>query len=248
MRAFSKFNELFSHKHHHKLKTLCQPLFNSFGINSFFYQAVEKNGNFSSICTDPELMNYYFVEYESYRRNPFITQFSQLKTGIYFQEKVQDDQYQNTEKSLQDKFGIKYFCLFTRKCDDICYEFGFGRDPENSAIDLLIINNSGIINKFIAYFESEMASVISDMHNNSVNLQQELCLHRVSKGIIPSIDIDHSKKTLFLKKIEPELPYRIEHLTKREITCIKHILKGKTARQIGIELHLSTRTVGNRLI
>lgn len=100
MQSFSKFNEKFSARYHKKFIDLCPPLFSSLGVNSFFYQAILSNGNFISFCTDPELMDYYFVEHQMYPHNPFITQFSHLKSGIYFQDKVKDEKYQNTEKSL----------------------------------------------------------------------------------------------------------------------------------------------------
>lgn len=193
MLTFSKFNEQFSAKYHKKLNTLCQPLFSALGVNSFFYQALDNKDNFFSFCTDPELMDFYFVEHQMYQHNPFITQFSQLKSGIYFQEKVFDETFQNTEKSLQDKFGIKYCCLMTRKLDNICHEFGFGRPPEKSEIDLLIVNNLGFIQAFIPYFEREMHSVIKEMHHQPVNIKNT----KKRKEILPSLNCDRSKKTRF---------------------------------------------------
>ncbi|MCE5317171.1 MAG: LuxR C-terminal-related transcriptional regulator [Parachlamydia sp.] len=244
MLSFSKFNEKFSERHHKKLKNICEPLFTSLGLNSFYYQTINKNGNLCSICTEPELMDYYFVEHKMYQHNPFITQFSEINSGIYFHQSVQDDDFQSTAKSLQDKFEISFSCLFTRKTDDICHEFGFGRSPERSNIDLLIINNVGIINSFIDYFESEMRSVIHDMHHNPISLKNDPSLYQKPKGILASVDLDRSKKLAFIKKIAPEHFYEgIDRLTKRERACIRHILKGKSASQIAAELYLSERTV-----
>lgn len=246
MQTFSKFNELFSEKHHKKLKNLCDPLFNSLGLSGFYYQTIDNKGNLCSICTEPELMDYYFVEHKMHQHNPFITQFSDIKSGIYFQQNVQEENFQSTAKSLQDQFQITFSCLFARKTATICHEFGFGRSPKNPEIDLLLVNNIGIINTFIEYFQSEMDGIIHAMHGNPVSLKKEIS--QKSKKILPSVDLDLSKKLAFIKKIAPEHFYDgIHSLTKRERCLIAFILKGKTAAKMATELHLSLRTVESYL-
>lgn len=247
MTNFSEFHERYSARFNKRFKRICEPLFNTFCVNSFFYQAGIKGRYFVSICTDVDLMNYYFVEHKMYKSNPFITQTDKLKSGVYFQESVQNPKFQETETNLQDKFGIKYFCMLTRKTSDSCHEFGFGRPPERKEIDSLFVNELPLINKFINYFQSEMEDVIKDMHHNPLDLKLDLNAYDSVKTGIPEIEFEKSKRSIFLQNMGFENFILDVKFTRREVDCLKLYTKGYSARQISETLFLSRRTVENYL-
>lgn len=61
----------------------------------------------------------------------FITSFSKLNSGVYFHVSFEDSNFHSSEKPLQDKFGIKYFCMLTRQEGDPCHQFSFGRSSSS---------------------------------------------------------------------------------------------------------------------
>lgn len=245
MLSFSEFNNRFSAKFNKKLKKLCDPLFTAFGMNSFYYQAIKSDGNFLSICTDVELMDHYFVGTTLYRTNPFITQFSQIKSGLFMPEMIDDEELHSSHLELREKYGVHYFSLIVRKEGNVCHEFGFGRPEENKKTELLFLNQLGLIHKFINHFERELNFVINEMHHNPVSLKKDPALYE-KKLIIPTTDLNLEEKEQFLNALGLSSEPNIQ-LTRREKNCADELLKGKTAAEIAASLHLSPRTVEHYL-
>lgn len=242
---FTDFNEQFSRKYNKKLNQICDPLFNIFGLNSFFYQVITKDGRFISINNNPDLMDFYFVDQEMHFHNPFIVKFNHINSGLYIYDLIHDNTFLKTCDTLKEQFNVEYFGLLTRKNSDMCYEFGFGRDP-NKRNNNLLINNLPLIKSFIKHFETEIEPIAKKMRDNPILLSKNLFTKDVSIEL-QEIELDLATKTQFLKKIGYPKEITDIHFTNSEITCLKLLVKGYPASAIAKELSLSIRTIEHKI-
>ncbi len=173
--------------------------------------------------------------------------FTQLKTGFYFSDSVENSNFQRSEEDLQTRYDIKYSTRLVKKTKNGYEEFGFGRPVARKEIDLLLVNQLPLIHKFTDYFHTEMRSVIQDMQHNPVNLASDLPLFSFNKTGIPNIELVQTTYSQLVQKLGCQTDFLNVKFTEREIDILRLYYKGCSAKNVAQRLFLSTRTVENYL-
>lgn len=245
MSRFLESTNLYSVKNIEKLHKICSPFFNLTSVNYFFHQFVTNEGLYCCIGTHIDLMLHFF-DNDMQLSTPFITQFAPIRSGIYFMDSVNHQKFQTDMQIIQGKFQTKHSFSVTKNDGVCCRQYGFGIPPDRKDLEYLLVNELPLLNRFICYFEDEMFNVLQEMHHNPINLKKELgSLFGQEISMIPVIQLESSKKIKFFKQIgkHKNLSLLKLNLTPREIECLRYYFQGKTAREIGIFLKLSSRTI-----
>lgn len=240
MHNFNHHIEKYSVKHSTKLKSLCSPLFETFGLNAFYFQCIANNNSYLTLSPNLELLNHYYLEKDFYKINPFIVQSHEINPGIYFDKHIRNSRLQESHTSLENSTGIKCLLRCVRKQDNLCTQFGFGRPTNNSKVDTLVANELPLLMRFIQYFESEMYPVIQDMLHNNIDISQDIIK---SPAKLPLTHLDPKTKADFLDQCGHDYATLSQDLSKREIECLKFWAEGYLAKEIGLKLDISQRTV-----
>lgn len=242
MSSFQAMAANYSGKYKHKLLRLAEPLFQTLGINYFFYLYIANDRNCSFMGTNVDLIQHYLDE-KMHHCNPFFTQTDQVKTGVYLYDSVQHSDFKTTMQCLENKYDTKHSCLMTRKVPQGAIIYGFALPAKRKEMESMLINQAPLLRRFIQYFENEMSPVLKRMHEQPISLFSEMDVFLKKNRIgVPEIQLDESKIYQFLTKTSNNIFWESK-LTKREIEVVKVFLKGKTAREIAQILSLSKRTV-----
>lgn len=241
LKNYQEMVDRYSGKYHQKLMKVCEPFFKTFGINYFFHQSNTPDGLYHGIGTHPDFLHFYFDQ-RQHECNPFITQFDQLKSGIYFYDSVCEKEFQKTMQNATDKYNLKHSLVLMEKDLDRCNQFGFSIPPDRVDIQSLVINELPLFKAFIQHFNHEMSDILQDLRRHPVSVRKDQQALEVK--VLPEIQLDYFNRMSFLAKIRTPLNIlRHRKLSKREIDCLKLYLKGKSAKNIGEKLGLSPRTV-----
>ena len=202
MSHFTSIIENFSGKHKNKINKLCEPLFNSFGINYFFHQGLTRDGYLYCIGSHLDLMLHY-ADLKLYECNPFLTRFQELDTGTYLYDSVNDSDFQDSMRLLEKKYNTKHSCIIMEKDAYRCNEYGFTIPSNCKQTESLLINQKPLLKRFIQYFESEMSAILKEIRNNPISLPEVMgpSFFQI-KSNVPKIHLEDSAKINFLSEIE----------------------------------------------
>lgn len=237
MTTFSEMTARYSGHYKNRLKKLSDPLLVTFGINYFFYLSISKSRECTFIGTHPDLIDDFF-ESKMHLCHPLFHPSVDIDPGIYLYDSVKQLSFQETMKTLENRYKTKHSCLLTRKepLRDIIY--GFAIPSAEREKEPLLLNHSSLLFQFIHYFEDEMSHVLRKMRSCPVDLSRESSHYE--QVPLPQIQLDQAKLAHFLCQINNS------QFTKRDLDCIKLLVKGKTAVEIAKLLHLSVRTIEHR--
>ncbi len=234
----------FSSKNRKKLQDLCEPIYLTFGINYFFMQSTTPDGHLGCLGNNPDVMHAY-IENKYYLENPFITNFNDLSSGLYFYGAVENPKLQSGLNFLEMNHKVKHCCVFVEKNEKYTQQWGLGISALKKESSLLILNQIPLIKKFIIYFNNELSFLIADVLNNRIDISKEIS---PIKNAVPKIEISRKDKFNFLSKLgeKNEFIQQVQ-LTKREIECLKYYIRGKSSQLIAPKLSISKRTVEHYL-
>lgn len=246
----SDFHKLarYSNRHQQKFQKICQPLFDTFKINYFFHQSVTDSGDYIGLGTQPDFVHFYFEE-RLHECNPFITQSENVKSGIYLFDTVQNNDFKDSMRVIEEKYNLKQSIVIVEREGSRCHQYGFAVPSKQCDIKMLVLNELPLFKQFIKFFNEEADSILKEMQHDSVSLPKNLKTSYKRKyvfesNIIPEVQLDRLEKLMFLSKMKmPRSILRQPKLSKREKECLNLYLSGFTAKEIGEELQISYRTV-----
>ncbi len=173
-----------------------------------------------------------------YLRQPHFRHPSNFKSGISLTKDINDEDYKQNSQIARKKFNVNFSLVLLNKVPTGLEIIGLNVNTPNKMHDILLINETVPIRKFISYFVKENEPIIQLLKETKINMGT-LIGERFKEVDIP-VMINLRERELFYKKIGI---HANASLTVKELTVLKNILKGYSANQIAGELKLSCRTI-----
>jgi LuxR family transcriptional regulator, quorum-sensing system regulator SolR len=234
------------------LKAICAPLFKNTHYRYFGYFRYYKDSHIVGFSTNSEL-NKLFFSYELY---PSIQELSEVMTHIVVLSydnfhhlpplEIRNNQQLELNMCLAKAHHLYHRIYFVDNKKEYFEIHGFGLPKIKCNLKDYLRITTDILHKFIIYFHAKFINVISRCDSNRIVLSNR-----------PS----SSKKTVRSKQIRDKINFNkfdklfeTRHfclkgilVKKREMQCLESLTKGKSAKQIAIELNISYRTVESYL-
>lgn len=234
-----------SKKAHAFFKPLAQLGIIDFQFARSFYDRTQFNlgSNF------PWLEDYYHQEFHkigSFNKHP-----ARYESGIYIWNDVGD---RRLFQFARDHHDIGGGITIAEKQPDGCAFYFIGGTVDDRNITNFLVNNIGLLKKYIAYFQSENRTIIASASQHRVSLSLPDDPENVASNSDESCLLAESQTKIeaFLKVIQPKHIYLTKDnreimLTKAECRCLSLLLRGKTAEETATALFISKRTVEKHL-
>jgi len=230
-------------QHDKKMKRICAPLEDCFGLENFWYYTLNDRGELSYISNNP-LTAEFFYDNELYKGHPYFKDPSLLKSGFFFADKTKEKDYIQTQGKLRDFTQI---FMAMNVSEGKAEGYGFATANNSPELANSFINNLYLFRKFIHYFHSEADEPILHMQKCSVDISSTCgdSFYAPTQYFETLTGAENARD--FLKKIDPLRYQVLQSLSPREKECLRWFLKGLSAVQIGKKVHLSNRTVEHYL-
>lgn len=236
MKELTPLLRFFKTAYANRVKTLCDPLKQTFGIDTFWHSTIGSKGEFTHISNTPEGTCHYF-ENHYYLNNPFLRHPENYSKGFYFPGDMPEPTYSESQKKHNAEFGIDHLLFFCKPEKELCHIFGFATSQKNLPMLTIYLNNTHLLKQFAEHFLSEVTHFPFDSFQVELPKLVGPSFFWINK-FTPGLNVN--KKSNFLKTLGyPDL----SALSSREKECLELFLQGKTAQQTALLLNLSRRTV-----
>lgn len=222
---------------HHKIKRFIRPLEDNFGVKHFCYYSVQNDGNYHFMGSNVSFLEYFYSE-KLYVNCPYLLHPSNYQSGTSLSKSIPDSKFQASQNETTKIFEMNIGLTVIEKNPLGIQGFGFAFDHNNPHWESLCINELPLLKHFIKGFKNEFKSTIQKLNDNSINISQ-LENHPFSTKKMEVLARVKDREEL-LKKMGIEVPF---HLTHTEKEVAKMLAKGHTAKEIGILLDRSRRTI-----
>jgi DNA-binding CsgD family transcriptional regulator len=224
-----------------KIRKTTQPLRDHFDINYFTYHRIDSKGNYTVLLDRPDFAEAY-VDNKLFHVDPFLRHPSVFQSGLCdLQTNYTEEDYERAVGVAKPRFNLDMGVILIERSENAVEFFGFCDNYKNKKFNKLYLNHPHLLKGFANYFKKEMSLLLND---------QEPGFLPVIKGkgffcntpVVPNLEIDANVgflQDLGLGKYQRQ----VELLSKREQECLKYLLQGKTAKEIGAALSISYRTV-----
>jgi len=239
-----KHHVLFTH--YDEVVQICAPL-QYIGIDGFIYIKRFSDGSFIDLSTKLEWSEYFLTRYlnEKYLNSDIqdhmliskgVSLWELNPDNVIWQEGKQYFGYGNGVSICKDRGSyVDIFCFYTKASKQAANQF--------------YINHMNILEKFSDYFLEKAVPIISKGSINKLwTPKSYLNVTKMSSSEKSFTSKSDLKK--FLIKIDNGAVHdtcNSVHLTKRELDCLRHLMEGKSGKQIGKLLNISPRTVETHL-
>lgn len=220
----------FQRKIHHTISDILKPLFNSFAITYFGHERVFNDGSKAIISSNAELTEYWL-------RQQYPLDIV-LETGCYFGDKLGNIYSKKQQEELSQQFNIAHPLFIIKKYSTHIDGFMIASSVDNELIIHAYLTHIEKIKNFIHYYLLKCHNLIKQAEANKIKMNNipNIDLPANFIPINPLTDLLHGN--YFINK-----DLGVISLTKRELTCIAWLIKGKSASDIGLILKISKRTV-----
>lgn len=232
-----------------KINDICAPLHQYFGIAHFCYLRVFNDGRYvlitNSQCTlDLIVCNDYFFRTEHSSKRPKDLLKGKLNKQLW-PDMVKDEAIETLQANeIYNGFNI------IREKESTLEGYYFATDSNSSIINDFYKNSFFILEEFIDYFHKVGRDLcdFSDATKQGVSpyLKQTYpTIENIFQGAQPWKKEIMDFRLSLSAKIHNEIEEiaRINHLTPRELQCLFQLSSGKSAKEIGRALNISSRTV-----
>ncbi|MBA2654139.1 MAG: helix-turn-helix transcriptional regulator [Gammaproteobacteria bacterium] len=219
--------------------TICEPLINFFNVNFFAHVRAFHDGGFASLITRPELGEHYITQ-------KYPIQFSGgngivLANGFYVVSGNSDIYTIKIAGDLRERFNTDHFVCIIDKQKDFDDMFSLATTPDNTYILNKYINNLDLLNQFLLYYKEKSKSLIA---KSKVARYSSEHFGATTQPMPCNIaDREAFIQTMPLNKITLRGNLGDAVISKRELDCLKLIIKCYSFKQIGKTLDISPRTV-----
>lgn len=231
-----------SYKNQSKLKRLVEPFFRSTGIEGFWYWTITEDGNFTHITTQPNMSEFFYCE-ELFKGHPHFRTPKHIPSSFLLPDKMSDIEYEKTQGVMNDKFTLDQLFLVVNSDSKNLSGYGFGTYVGRPDLTNFYLNNLFLFRKFINYFHEECSDMVRKAEDKAVNIATAVgdSFYKPTT-LFADISLKNENKLFLSTKHQLQLE-ALSMLSKREKECIKWLLRGRSASQIGKIIHLSPRTV-----
>lgn len=227
------------------LTSLCDPLFQTFGLSTFGYKRIFKDGRYLFLSTNNEWQSYHLYHihnHGNFFKNAMAECSSSREDSFYrtFWPSLSSDHFLQSLNHFDMWNGINFY----RKKEDSIELWTFSTNAEqhqnpNSYLEML-----NHLEHFIAFFNVKACDIID------VSDQKKLARFKDGLDLVlpESCDFTPHNKNLFLDatkidRIPLMVGSRFVHLSKRQTECVKLVSYGKSIKEVARLLKISPRTV-----
>lgn len=223
---------------------ICKPL-KHLDITYFTHVRVDHQDNFSGISNNPEFAEHYL-------KNKYYNADIHMAKQNIFNEFVMWDviELSGKTKTMDNdakKFGVKHAFTIIEKDHDSKNFYHFANNSDSQLINQVYLANYDLLKLFILHFkekinQSKLLSSAYDLtfgldkkaEGYSIKSDNDLIIHDKNRNeFLQAVSLNDNSYNLTL----------CASLTIREKECLKHLVLGKSAREIAEILGLSKRTV-----
>lgn len=251
----SKSFKRFVCEHETDVRAICKPLFTNTQINYFDYNLHYYSGEYFVLSSHPQFHINYLKEklyvtqqelqrfLESGQRITILSENNELPTGAsdYLPQKYQRNIILSKHWDIYHRL---YFVIPEKEYIKVC---GFGASSSATSIYEFLLNSIDLLEQFIYYFEYQAYSLISKGKTQKLkNLPGYL---DIVKNETEACCLSAALQELFFCPKKFIIPWQKQELefTRKEMQTIALAVSGFTAKEIALKLHVSIRTVENRL-
>lgn len=229
-----------------EVKQLCSPL-SSLGVTYFNYLKIYPDGSRELLTTNASWIEHFYSN-ALYASVGAIDIEHLLPKGYFLWSELNgDDPIYNEGREF---FNIDNGVSFVNRRKDATYLYIFASNRENHQITNFYLRNIDLFKRFIQYFHNSGADLIAGAAKNKIILpdQQIICSDRIK--IIEAADklrkefYHNTKVDKFFLLSESDQVY----LTLKQAQCAAYLAAGATAKETGLALKLSPRTVETHII
>jgi DNA-binding CsgD family transcriptional regulator len=223
------------------LKEVCQPLQNNFNFNLLTYRRFYLNGKVLYLFNNDCWLD--FVADQGIWVTP---NFKQQINSINHRKSIYSlwgEYYPQKDKKYDGMYHLNIWNGISvyKKREDFIEVYAFASTREMPQITNFYIQNHHIIEHFMSYFFSKINLLFK-------NIDSKVLLPFSIEPLISS-PLDNDLLEKFLKETPINKFYLNQHnpLTQREMTCLIKTIKGKTAKEIGKDFNISSRSIEKHL-
>lgn len=216
------------------IANICAPL-KKLGVIYCHYSKVYDDGSVALLVSNSEWHKHVF---KKEKPGPWPTKTAQIKSGFYSWQPIYDAEL---VKDAFSHFGIIDGILYVKK-EAAYYEiFSFGLNRANYSIINFILNNKDFVEKFAIYFGKKVAEFFKVAENNRLILPSTMTENSYLNDNQDLLLNENIKQEIFQQMALNG--QQIPQFTGREIDCLAHISRGRTAKETAKILNISVRTV-----
>jgi len=214
------------------VQKITRPFFDATGFNFFSYARDFDTYKSFSLQTNNELFLASFENKSAYCS-------AHVADGIYLWSDIQNDALVEDLKALGHDNGIFIFKRYPTYSEIYALS-----SPTNSFNHLqFYANNTSLVNKFFLHFKDQAAKIINTAIAAPL-LLPEYMISKAPKKIMANTDeLSLLKDSLAIKRFYFSDDFDGIKLSKREIECLGHYLKGKATSEIAALLNLKKVTI-----
>jgi LuxR family transcriptional regulator len=230
------------------VETICTPLHN-LGITYFSYVRIYNDGSRFDINNNADFSEAYYYKSNCYQLYAPEMNPRAFKNGFLFASPNFVDQCENL-REISHSFSAANIIVFIKKQSNYCDLWHFGSPPNAHDMINTYLSNLDVLKLFRFYFEDKGAPLIKQFEANRLVTNKEPILTTSNNLTLSSNKTLANNKylnTLRIDRYQLGEDYNYQHLTKREVECIKWCIKGKTAKETALILNITKRTVNAHL-
>lgn len=214
------------------------PLARAFGLDVFFYNAIEENGQFASICTHADAMGNFWENHRYHEMDYYVSP-SRLKEGYFFLD--YDGNYKKYMDSVSQAYPLYHPLLIIKKEGSKAHLFGFASKKPIPALPSLYLNGLAMLDSFIQHYLQTQKPLDPMLDIANLRGQKNFYCKKYGEESLPKQTTSRSLLTQL--GVPTLLIHSAQTLTDREKEVLNAYLDHKSAKENGQELGLSYRTI-----
>ncbi len=235
----AELNKLKNHAsvlHTQEIMKICEPL-EQLQISTFSHVRMTNATSFSAIISNPAFMENYLAK-QHYNADIHANQKHCHLLNCLMWDHIEAKG--QTAEMLQDAAEFQFNHIFTiiKNTGTQTDLYHFGTHLINDSFNQMYINQYDLLEQFICYFNEKIESI--PHLNAAYDIKMEFLPHKNTIGYDDKLTLTDVEKNRFLSMIKNKAN---ASFTPRETTIIPLIIQGRTSREIGFYLGLSTRTI-----
>lgn len=234
------------------LSSICEPLFNNFGLTVFSYSHFLNDGTYLDICTNTQWQKHYIEQFGS---STFVKHFAKQVYDKDTQYILWDNRTDIPREEIFCRF-ITDSCNFNiwngfsiyKKYENSLEACHFATNKENYEIANFYINSIDLLHHFILYFKEKAEKIIDTSNPNKlIFLEDRSPLNDSSKIKESERKFQDFIHQTVVKRFSLDTTHGSIVISKREAECMHHLSTNKTVKEIARSMELSPRTVESYL-
>lgn len=211
-----------------EIKRIAMPLLANSPIEFFYYGRNYHDGRALRLHTNNEYYATWAARHDPWKQ-------SVIEEGFYLWDDIQSQAQIDT----RSRVGLGNGLLIVKEQGDYTEFFGFAPGVKEN-LSVMYLNQKEIFDRFILYFKEKAEKTIKQAEDDLIAFTPEYVYAEQQSR--PNVCMQKIKELMPIKTIDIPSIGKIQ-LSKRERSCLEHLLIGRTAREIAEHYELSPKTV-----